>query len=379
MAMATELHAELLEIADRLDKWGHQGESSDVKGPLEQLEKAATAIGKAWSGSWLGYHARVYYHNLKPPPAGAHFSQEWGLKDSWPIQDTTGDWEEFDEEELEKAIYKLAQNPDLKRAEAIAEGATKALENNKPEVLSLLSTTLSERQDGFLAQIKSEVEKITVLSRALIIQGLRPSGQFMTRESLAMSQGLHTPPHISVLSLVISLHQPPAACTKLAQFARRAGSHLARQNRNARRSSEVGTNVFIGHGQSPLWRELKDFIQDRLNLPWDEFNRVPVAGVMNIARLSQMLDAAAIAFLVMTGEDEQVDGGLRARMNVIHEAGLFQGRLGFTRAIVLLEEGCEEFSNIHGLGQIRFPKGNIKAAFDEVRHVLEREGLIGPG
>ena len=90
-----------------------------------------------------------------------------------------------------------------------------------------------------------------------------------------------------------------------------------------------------------------------------------------------MLDAAAIAFLVMTGEDEQADGGLNARMNVVHEAGLFQGRLGFTRAIILLEEDCEEFSNIQGLGQVRFPKGNIRAAFDDVRQIFEREGLLG--
>ena len=68
-----------------------------------------------------------------------------------------------------------------------------------------------------------------------------------------------------------------------------------------------------------------------------------------------------------------------ARMNVVHEAGLFQGRLGFSKAIVLLEEGCEQFSNIQGLGQIRFPKRNISASFDDVRRVLEREGPIsGP-
>jgi predicted nucleotide-binding protein len=103
---------------------------------------------------------------------------------------------------------------------------------------------------------------------------------------------------------------------------------------------------------------------------------VPIAGITNIARLSEMLDAAGIAFLVMTGEDEQVDGRLRARMNVVHEAGLFQGRLGFTRAIILLEESCEEFSNVQGLGQIRFPEGNIRAAFEEIRQVLEREGLL---
>ena len=83
----------------------------------------------------------------------------------------------------------------------------------------------------------------------------------------------------------------------------------------------------------------------------------------NVARLARMLDEAAIAFLVMTAEDEQADGKVQARMNVIHEVGMFQGRLGFEKAIILLEEGCEEFSNIHGLGQIRFPKNNIGAAF----------------
>ena len=67
---------------------------------------------------------------------------------------------------------------------------------------------------------------------------------------------------------------------------------------------------------------------------------------------------------------------MHARENVIHEAGLFQGRLGFRRAIVLLEEGCAEFSNIKGLGQIRFTKGKIKAVSEEIRQVLEREKLL---
>lgn len=141
-------------------------------------------------------------------------------------------------------------------------------------------------------------------------------------------------------------------------------------------SSQPGTHIFIGHGRSPLWRDLKDFISERLKLPWDEFNRVPIAGITNTTRLSQMLDNAAIAFLIMTAEDEQSDGKLRARMNVIHEAGLFQGRLGFTRAIILLEEGCENFSNVDGLAYIKFPPGNIKACFEEIRSVLEREGLV---
>jgi len=138
----------------------------------------------------------------------------------------------------------------------------------------------------------------------------------------------------------------------------------------------VGNTVFIGHGQSSLWRVLKDFLKDRLNLNVDEFNSVPVAGTATAARLDAMLQNASFAFIIMTAEDEQPDGRKRARENVVHEVGLFQGRLGFERAIVLLEAGCGEFSNIHGLGQIRFPKGNINAAFEEIRGVLERENML---
>ena len=159
-------------------------------------------------------------------------------------------------------------------------------------------------------------------------------------------------------------------------YVRRAASHLQMREEHPQERQVKGTKVFIGHGRSPAWKDLKDFIQDRLDLPWDEFNRVPIAGFTNIARLTEMLAEAQIAFVVMTAEDEQLDGTVHARMNVVHEAGLFQGKLGFTKAIIVLEEGCEEFSNIHGLGQIRFPKGKMKAAFEEIRLVLERENVI---
>jgi predicted nucleotide-binding protein len=140
----------------------------------------------------------------------------------------------------------------------------------------------------------------------------------------------------------------------------------------------VATNrtVFIGHGRSPVWRELKDLLENRLHLKVVEFNSVSAAGVATAARLSEMLKSASFAFVVMTAEDLQPDGKTRARENVVHEAGLFQGRLGFERAVILLEDGCEEFSNIHGMGQIRFPKNDISARFEEIRQVLEREKLL---
>jgi predicted nucleotide-binding protein len=93
-------------------------------------------------------------------------------------------------------------------------------------------------------------------------------------------------------------------------------------------------------------------------------------------RFGEMLHHACLALLVMTAEDEHADQRIHAGENVIHEAGPFQGRLGFNKAIILLEEGCEPFSNIHGLTQIRFPKGHIMSISEEIRRVLERERIL---
>lgn len=134
--------------------------------------------------------------------------------------------------------------------------------------------------------------------------------------------------------------------------------------------------VFIGHGRSREWRDLKDLLVERLDLRCVEFNSASIAGVPTTQRLEALLNEATFAFLVMTAEDIHADGSHHARENVVHEAGLFQGHLGFKRAIILLEQGCDEFSNITGLGQIRFPQGDILAKSEEIRMVLQREGML---
>jgi len=137
--------------------------------------------------------------------------------------------------------------------------------------------------------------------------------------------------------------------------------------------------IFIGHGRSPDWKDLREFLRERLNLECDDFEATPPAGKSIKERLSEMLSDARFAFLVMTAEEARVDASghtsQHARENVVHEAGLFQGKLGFDRAIILLEEGCGEFSNKSGLIHISFRRGEISSSFEEIRRVLEREGI----
>ena len=53
-------------------------------------------------------------------------------------------------------------------------------------------------------------------------------------------------------------------------------------------------------------------------------------------------------------KDATAAGTVRARQNVIHEAGLFQGRYGFNRVIIFQQENTEDFSNIAGLMTVNF-------------------------
>ena len=139
----------------------------------------------------------------------------------------------------------------------------------------------------------------------------------------------------------------------------------------------TGTKVFIGHGRNDAWYKVKDYIKDELHVPADYFEAKSRVGKSIVPILQEFLDEATAAVIVMTGEDVTADKSVRARQNVVQEAGLFQGRLGFERVIILEEDGVEEFSNVHGLIVIPFAKGRIDGTFDQIRRHLKQLGIVG--
>jgi predicted nucleotide-binding protein len=375
--MPTTYAEQLRAAAAGLEHAATEYDKSDAEATKRVIE-VADKFERASSGSNFGFHSCVYYRDFQPPPPGAHFSSEWGFMGVF--QGTTGDWVEYNRDEVTDAIFALAGDVDLKPIEAKAVRLRTAYENAQATTVSVLSAYVQFSEDSYVADLKTKIENLSVPSEGALSRAslARFSGaQMMSRDTVAISQGIHLAPHEVVRIQARALELPSELVDELTTQIRRAADHIDRITQAPpTRARQVGTRVFIGHGRSLLWRELKDFVADRLLLPYDEFNRVPVAGTTNVDRLSDMLDNAAVAFLILTAEDERADGTHVARQNVVHEAGLFQGRLGFSRAIVMLEEGCEPFSNIDGLGQLRFPAGRISAVFEDVRRVLEREGLI---
>jgi hypothetical protein len=137
--------------------------------------------------------------------------------------------------------------------------------------------------------------------------------------------------------------------------------------------SPTEVTVFIGHGRSPQWRDLQDHLRDQHGIVTAAFESGARVGHEVRDVLEDMLGKTSLALLVLTAEDEAAAGAMRARQNVVHELGLFQGKLGFTRAIALVEEGVELFSNLDGIQQIRYPGGRIRETFGDVLGVIRRE------
>ncbi|MFD6103120.1 TIR domain-containing protein [Nocardia salmonicida] len=374
--MSQDLADDLRTVADDLQKLADELTESQLEREVGIVEKAAREVEDAWSGSNLGYQSRVYYQGYSRPPAGAHFSREWGF--TGMFQGTTGDWEQYDRDATLAEIHRRAGLANLDHHTDAATDAKRRFFRLKESAVSILTTYLSAASDKY---ITDQVEKISGVSipgfnTLTRTQMLTPST--LSRDSAAVDGGWQSAPHQDSIAHCMELRAPYVAAAELAELAESAVSHIARSKAIPPMASvpQLGTRVFIGHGRSPLWRELKDYVQDTLGLPVDEFNKVQMAGITTVARLTDILDNAAFAFLVMTAEDETADGKLTARANVIHEVGLFQGRLGFEKAIILLEEGCEDFSNVNGLTQLRFAAGRISAEFHSVQEVLKREGVL---
>jgi Predicted nucleotide-binding protein containing TIR-like domain len=131
--------------------------------------------------------------------------------------------------------------------------------------------------------------------------------------------------------------------------------------------------IFIGHGRSLQWRDLKDHLHEKHGHAIEAYEIGARAGHTIRDILEEMLKKSSFAVLVMTAEDEMASGEYRARENVVHEVGLFQGRLGFGRAIVLIEEGVEPFSNLQGVHQLRYPAGAIAVTYGDVLATIRRE------
>lgn len=129
--------------------------------------------------------------------------------------------------------------------------------------------------------------------------------------------------------------------------------------------------IFISHGRSKEWYKIQSYIEKDLKLPTLELAQEPHLGRTVIQKLNEESNKCCVAIIVMTGDDIISEGEVRARENVMHEIGYFQGKYGLGNVILLHEDGVNIPSNIHGLGYIAFPKDTAEASLGAITRELK--------
>jgi hypothetical protein len=156
------------------------------------------------------------------------------------------------------------------------------------------------------------------------------------------------------------------------KIALRKGTNVNLRRLSAIKVKPRRATIFISHGGNAAWKEVEKYIR-KSGYAVETFEAGARAGKTISEVLSSMMVDSAFAIFVMTGEDKMSNGKLRARQNVIHEIGLFQGGHSINRAALLIERGVEDFSNIRGIAHLPFKRGQIRAKFKDILRTIQRE------
>lgn len=343
---------ELCDIASQLDKY------IDYETPeLDKLENAANRVGESWSGSWAGYHSRVYYASFHPPPPGALFSQEWGLDDAVGMG-SRGDWVEYRFNDVIEHIQATAGYPATDRYIAEAKKATKVFENVKSSVLSFVHANVYPERDEFLQSLVSKIESLKILTETHFIQRHCPR-QMMSRDIIALEKGMVTPPHIQILAKTFAGKHAFQSCKVLKERIVELTNHIQNiEKKEAKPESGIssGEEVFIVHGRDDGTKETIARFVEKFGLKVTILHEQPNEGRTIIEKLEYYASKAGFAIVLLTPDDVGTlrdrtsgQGEPRARQNVVFELGYFMGKLGRERVCPLFKGKIEKPSDIDGV------------------------------
>ncbi|WP_201259462.1 hypothetical protein [Paenibacillus sp. LC231] len=168
---------------------------------LNKIRDIVSELDESSSGSWIGFHANLYYEGFKKPPTWQHnFDSEWGAINGIPPY-----WKEKSYKDIEKYVLYREPNLDLSKVESDVSALVKEAKTINNEITADMVIIQDNKN------LESEWNIVTQLaehewgaSQQEIISYRAPK-QIMSRDSFAMMQGIKTPPHIAYDAMLVSL------------------------------------------------------------------------------------------------------------------------------------------------------------------------------
>ena len=374
-----ELIDELRKIQEELQSATKFANDLAYRLTLNSLLENAKEVGKAWCGSWYGYQACVYYKNFDSPPAGTYFDHRWGFEvDLFGESRKKSSWSEYSYDQVMSMIKEGIENKDIDNVIDHTKKWIYGFKNKKVDVLDIIEIA-QESNSSYFERLLHRTKQLEVLTVDEIIASERPT-EMATEDPIAIQQGFWTPPHIQVIAEAHWSIRAVEAVHELGNLIEDFIAQMERVRTTTIAPQITGRKVFIGHGRDKSWLQLRNFLKEKLCLPITAYEEESAAGTDIFGHVVSLIDGACIAFLVMTAEDKIKDDKgneeMHPRLNVVHELGICQAKLGPNRAISLVEKGCTVPTNIIGTHHIYFEKDNIMSASEDIRDVLKREKII---
>jgi sugar/nucleoside kinase (ribokinase family)/predicted nucleotide-binding protein len=134
--------------------------------------------------------------------------------------------------------------------------------------------------------------------------------------------------------------------------------------------------VFLVHEGKRDWQAVRRFIVNECKLQVFELSLANVDENSLAEIMEEQLPRCSFAVCVLSTEASPGGVAENADQDLVHQAGILQGRYGFKRVAILAEESCKTFSNIAGLIHLDFPSGQVETTFFELERMFQRESLI---
>ena len=345
--------------------------AKSMRETVRKVRDEAQRVEKSWCGSSLGNHAKMYYQGLEPVPKHAYWDVEWGMADGdlHPSK-TKGTWQKYMIDEINDEIYSRCGTMQDEMSDYDAH-LFRTFEEAEAELMGIL-----EQSEGEMAEAtRQRLLKDTKAQRGNLTTPAHEATQMALAHTPTISRDLENvargpipAAHHHILAEVQALRQLELGVEQLGKIASQI-TQATRQKQTRQESEKMrDSKVFIGHdGQSHTWRAVKDYLEKK-GFEVDEFERTSVAGKQIKDRLEEMMEDAGWAVMIVTARDMEPSS-----TNVIHEIGFAQGRLGWEKVIILLQEGCTVPSNLNGTVRLPFKDENIKSVFSDLEKNLRVE------
>ncbi len=179
--MQQDAAEELLKIADEASDARRQINVDEIQGPIRALHDVCEEVKRAWSGSNIGYHATVYFEDLRPTPPGVQFSPEWGLMDNWPTHQPNPGWRMWDFKDVLDQIYARADGfePDVLVGRLAP--LRVRFDDLQEAAKSVLDAVLLDTKDTFLERKLKDIEQLVAPDASTIAPTLVSKGAGWSR------------------------------------------------------------------------------------------------------------------------------------------------------------------------------------------------------